>query len=59
MDNEPHHHLRRPEGTPVFAGPHRRLARGGVFWRIVGIAALAVIAWLVIYVAHRTPFPVH
>ncbi len=59
MDNEPHRHLRRPEGTPVFAGPHRRLARGGVFWRIVGIAALAIIVWLVFYVAHRTPFPVH
>jgi hypothetical protein len=58
MDNEPSPSLRRPEGTPVLSGPHRRLVRGGVVWRIVGVVALAGIVWLVIYVAHRTPFPV-
>ncbi|HZT40010.1 MAG TPA: hypothetical protein VFA28_19110 [Bryobacteraceae bacterium] len=58
MDNGRSPSLRRPEGTPVFSAPHRRLARGGVFWRIVGIAALAGVVWLVYYVAHRTPFPV-
>jgi hypothetical protein len=57
MADEHSDNIRRPEGTPVFAGPHRRSPHAGPFWRIVGLAALIVVAWLVFYIVHRTPLP--
>ena len=58
MDNETPQNIRRPEGTPVFAGSHRRSPQAGLFWRIIGLLALIVVAWLLFYIVHQTPLPV-
>jgi hypothetical protein len=41
--------MRRPDGTPVTSGAHRRLERTGIFWRAVGTILVVLILAIVLY----------